>query len=298
MSPRAWSVRRHRRAFLRDGMLVLAASSASVRGAAAPSSASQLRFGLVTDLHYADKPAAGTRCYRETLDKLAEAKDRFQDASLEFLVELGDLIDAADAVDTELAYLRRVNREFASVCEDRHYVLGNHCVDTLRKAEFLQEVGQERSYYSFRRSGIHLIVLDACFRHDGAPYGRGNFQWTDTNVPPEELEWLAAELADGDDPVIVFVHQRLDVSDKHGVRNNAAIRERLERSGRVLGVFQGHSHRNDYREIAGIHYCTHVAMVEGSGAKENAYSIVDVRGDGSIHLHGFRRQRSYEWQEC
>ena len=245
-----------RRAFLRDGTLVLAAASPVAQSLAAPTPASRLRFGLVTDLHYADKPAVGTRYYRETLDKLAEAQDCFRESSLAFLVELGDLIDAGDSIEAERASLQQINRAFSTISDDRHYVLGNHCVQTLRKDEVLDQVGQERSFYSFRRAGIHLIVLDACFRHDGVPYGRKNFQWTDTNIPPEEIDWLAAELAKGDEPVLVFAHQRLDVSNHYSVRNHAAVRQQLEQSGRVLAVFQGHSHHNDHREIGGNHYCT------------------------------------------
>ena len=94
---------------------------------------------------------------------------------------------------------------------------------------------------------------------------------------------------------ISLVSQRLDVTDNHGVRNSAVVRKQLERSGRVLAVFQGHSHKNDLRDIGGIHSCTHVAMVEGSGPGNNAYSTVTVRGDGTLELHGFRQQRSYHW---
>ena len=290
-------VQQPRRQFLQEATLVLTAAATIPPVLAAAAENPILRFGLITDLHYADKPAAGTRYYRETLDKLAEAADHFENDSLDFLVELGDLIDRADSVPTELGYLRRVDHEFASICAERHYALGNHCVDTLRKEEFLDEVHQKESFYAFHRSGIHFLVLDACFRHDGLPYGRKNFVWTDTNIPPHELEWLEGELASGHEPVIVFAHQRLDVGDKHGVRNNAAVRQLLERSGRVLAVFQGHSHKNDYREIGRIHYCTHVAMVEGSGSGNNAYSTVDIHHDGSLQLHGFRQQESYHWPE-
>ncbi len=99
-----------------------------------------VRIGLVTDLHYADKDPAGSRHYRETLKKLEEAAAAFQQAKVDFIVELGDLIDAADSVDVELGYLRTINRHFAQICSQRHYVLGNHCVDMLSKQEFLGEV--------------------------------------------------------------------------------------------------------------------------------------------------------------
>jgi len=155
-------------------------------------------------------------------------------------------------VDVEQGYLKTINREFSAVCKDRHYVLGNHCVDTLNKEEFLGSVGQEKSYYSFDRGGIHFIVLDSCFRSDGEPYGRKNFQWTDTYIPPAELEWLEADLRTNEFPVIVFAHQRLDVSTNHGVKNNADTRKILESNGKVLAVFQGHSHQNDLKEIGGM----------------------------------------------
>ena len=50
--------------------------------------------------------------------------------------EFMHLIDAADSVALEQRYLRTINKEFANICPKRHYVLGNHCVDTLKKEEF------------------------------------------------------------------------------------------------------------------------------------------------------------------
>ena len=284
-----------RRTFLQDGTLLLTAATA-VRPSFAESPNSALRVGLVTDLHYADKPSAGTRHYRETLRKLDEAAQQFERDKPDFLVELGDLIDAADSVDTEQRYLRTVNQKFAAICDDRHYVLGNHCVDTLKKEEFLGTVEQKRSYYSFDRSGVHFVVLDACFRSDGQPYQRKNFKWTDANIPAKEQEWLRADLQSTELPVIVFAHQRLDVSNNHGVRNNAEVRKILEARGNVKAVFQGHSHANDVKEIGGVHYCTLVAMVEGSGADNNGYSLMTYQSDGTIEVQGFRKQDDYQWK--
>jgi hypothetical protein len=283
-----------RRAFLRNGTLLLAtvASSSVLAG----QQESVLRVGLVTDLHYADKPPAGSRHYRETPDKLAEAAAKFSGNQPDFIVELGDFIDAADSVDAELGYLKRINKEFLPICGHRHHVLGNHCVYTLNKREFLDVVEQPESYYSFDVGDFHFIVLDSCFRSDGTPYGRKNFEWTDPNIPAAELEWLKANLNGTKKKTVVFAHQRLDVSNHYGVKNADSVRKVFEESGRVLAVLQGHSHKNDHNEIGGIHYCTLVAMVEGSGANNNAFSMMEIAAGGTIRIEGFRKQADYDWK--
>ena len=276
-----------RRTFVRNGALVLAAASLTPADLFARDEEARLRVGLVTDLHYADKPPAGTRHYRETLGKLAEVARQFHEHKPDFIVELGDFIDAAASVDVEQRYLKKVNTVFSTICEDRHYVLGNHCVDTLTKDEFLGGIDRKKSYYSFDRGGFHFVVLDACFRSDGKPYERRNFEWTDANIPPAELDWLKTDLKMNEKPVIVFAHQRLDVSNNHGVKNNAEVRKLLESSGNVLAVFQGHSHQNDLKIIGGIHYCTLVAMVEGSGEANNGYSVMEIESNGTIRPNWF-----------
>lgn len=290
-----------RRAAIHNGSLVLAATAIAPQFLApaslwADEADVAVRAGLVTDLHYADKPAGGTRHYRETLDKLETAAEKFGSSKLNFIVELGDLVDAADSVSTELGYLKTINTQFSAIHKDRHYVLGNHCVDTLTKEEFLGQVEQPRSYYSFDRSGVHFIVLDACFTSGGKPYGRKNSKWDDANLPPAELEWLEADLQSTDNPVVVFAHQRLDVSSAHGVKNNAAVRKILEANGQVLAVFQGHSHQNDVKQIGGIHYCTLVAMVEGSGADNNAFSVLEISKNHDLRVVGFLKQNDHQWK--
>ncbi len=157
-----------RRSFVKNGSLILLGGAATLPTAlqAADSATGSensakrlLRAGLITDLHYADKDPLGTRHYRETLGKIAEAGAYFEKQKPEFSVELGDLIDAADSVETEMAYLGTIHREFAALPGDKHCVLGNHCVDTLTKREFLDGVGQKDSYYSFDSAGARRWIF-------------------------------------------------------------------------------------------------------------------------------------------
>jgi alkaline phosphatase len=290
-----------RRSFLRKGSLILLGagldwSQATRLLADEPTAKPLVRVGMVTDLHYADKPARGTRYYQESLVKLEEAARQFEKDQPDVVVELGDFIDSAGSVELDQSYLKRIHKSFSALPGQKHYILGNHCVEMLKKEEFLAGVGQEKSYYSFDQGGIHFIALDACFRSDGQPYGRQNSQWTDANILPAEVEWLAADLKANDKPVVVFAHQRLDVSNIYGVKNCAEVRKTLEDAGNVLAVFQGHNHKNDHREIGGIHYCTLVAMIEGTGAENNGYSTLDLFDGGTIRLSGFKKQARYAWE--
>lgn len=289
----------NRRAFLRNGTLFLATAAAMKAGPSWADDKSEaknrLRIGLVTDLHYADKDPAINRYYRETPEKLAEAAEKFGERKPSVLVELGDFIDSSRDVETDKRFLKRINDGFTPIADDRHYVLGNHCVETLTKDEFLGGVGQERSYYSFDRGGFHFVILDACFRSDFEPYGRENSDWRDANIPPDEVDWLQQDLKATDKKTVVFIHQRLDVENNYGVKNAPQIRGVLQDSGKVLAVFQGHHHRNDLKTIGDIPYCTLVAMIEGTGPENNGYSVLEIAPDGSIRLEGFRKQESREW---
>lgn len=291
----------NRRTFLHRGSCYLLAAGAGLGSAgkllAADSNAKPLvRFGMMTDMHHSDKKMRINRYYRKTLEKLQVAAVELKKAKPAFVVELGDFIDKAKEVEVELGYLKRIHQDFDKLPGKKHYVLGNHCIDTLTKEEFLGVVGQEKSYYSFDEGGVHFVVLDSCFLKDGTPYGRNNSRWNDANFPQEELDWLAKDLKQTKNKAIIFVHQRLDTEDGYSVNNADAARKVLEDAGNVLAVFQGHSHKNKHNMINGIHYCVHRAMVEGGEEKDNGFSTLDVFADGTIKLTGFFDQKNYEWQ--
>lgn len=276
-----------RRAFLKGSALCLA-SAATV--ALPLEERPALRLGLITDIHHADKPTSGTRHYRDSLAKVRESVATFNRHDIQVAVELGDIVDRAETVAVELAYLEQIEEEYAKISAERHYVLGNHCVDTLNKEQFLEHTGAEKTYYSFDRAGTHFVILDACFRRDGTPYGNRNFTWTDTAIPPRELRWLERDLQKNRRPTIVFAHQRLDTHDAHGVKNSPQVRRILEAHGQVQAVFQGHSHRNEIRWMRGIPYVTLQATIEGAGPANGACSILDLHADGRLVLEGFRQQ--------
>lgn len=255
-----------------------------------------VRFGVVTDCHYADADPAGKRFYRQSLGKLGECVTRMNAEKVDFLIELGDFKDQGRPpveADT-LAYLKDIEAVFQRFNGPTYHVLGNHDTDSISKPQFLDRVTNTgidpaRSYYSFDAHGLHCIVLDANYRSDGVDYDRGNFDWTDANLPVAELDWLRKDLTATAGPAVVFVHQLLDGTDSVSIKNAGQVREILEASGKVQAVFQGHHHEGRYSQINGIHYYTLRALVEGHGEDSNSYAIVEVTGDLTIRIVGYYR---------
>lgn len=282
----------------------LKASAASLMNVAMGSYLSQTRaesrpntsrFGIVTDPHYTNR-TYGTRYCDQSLDKLAECVELMNKQAVDFLVELGDFKDQDDPPDerTTLSYLQAIEAEFKQFNGPIYHALGNHDMDSISKSQFLTnventDIAPELSYYSFDVNGLHFVVLDANYTSAGIDYDHGNFNWTDALIPALELEWLDQDLASAEGPTIIFIHQLLDGTGSHYVKNAADVRRILELSGKVMAVFQGHYHTGNYNEIQGIHYYTLKAMVEGSGARNSAYAIVEVHADRSITVSAYRQ---------
>jgi len=259
------------------------------------------RFGIVTDCHYADADALGTRFYRESLDKLTECVALMNAERVDFLIELGDFKDQnrPPVEQRTLSYLQASEKVLQGFDGPTYHVLGNHDMDSISKMQFLTHVENTnidsgRGYYSFDLNTLRCVVLDANYKADGTDYDHGNFDWTDANIPSEELDWLKQNLASAPGPVIVFIHQLLDGIGSVYVNNAADVRQILQASGKVLAVFQGHHHSGSYSNIAGIHYYTLKALVEGSGPENNSYAIAEVYPDGGIIITGYRKAVSMQ----
>ena len=141
-----------------------------------------VRFGIVTDCHYANADAAGTRFYRQSLNKLAECVELMNAEKVDFLIELGDFKDQ-DRPSVEqrtLSYLEAAEKVFQDFNGPTYHVLGNHDLDSISKAQFLGRVeniniDSSRSYYSFDVNGLHCVVLDANYKGTGLAQERPRF---------------------------------------------------------------------------------------------------------------------------
>ncbi len=276
--------------------MVVSATSGKLNGATPLTSRSgeTVTFGIMTDPHYAEKEVWNNRYYRDSLEKVATCIETFNVVKPDFVIGLGDFIDAAER-DIEIGFLETINRALRKFEGDVHYVLGNHDHATFSKEEFLSMTGARGAYYSFYHGPFHFVVLDANYNRDGSPYCAGNFHWTETYLPKEQQAWLEEDLARaGEGPSFVFVHQNLhDETNPHGVKNAPEVRRILEHAGTVRCVFQGHDHSGGSAVINGIHYITLKGMVEGPGIENNKYAVTTARMDG-FNLEGFGTQGGHK----
>jgi alkaline phosphatase len=262
--------------------------------------AQTLRFGWITDIHHSQAAIKWNRYYFESLDKFAEAIDLFNRAGVDFVIETGDLKDQCETAspDETRLYLREAETAFSHFSGPRYHVFGNHDLDDMSKAEFQSMtsnfgIPQNQSYYWFDACGFRLVVLDACFMANGADYNANNFAWYDTAIPAPELVWLSRTLESSPFPVLIFVHQPLDGEGQRYVSNNMEVRTLLEQSKKVVAVFQGHIHEGGYSLIGGIHYITLQSVVDGPGAQNSSYALVDV-SYSQLVVYGFRRAKSLQ----
>jgi len=263
-----------------------------------------LRFGIVTDSHYADTDMRDNRYYRESMDKMTECVDLMNEQKVDFLIELGDFKDQDEPAVEErtISHLKAIEQVFQKFNGPTYHVIGNHDVDSLSKEQFMANITNtgiktKSTYYSFDHKGIHFVVLDANFLPDGTPYDHGNFVWNNTVIPQSQLDWLANDLNKTKLPTIAFCHQQLWGNTGTCVRNAGDVRNILQNSGKVLASFDGHEHNGGYKIVEGIHYYTLKGMVAGSGQENNTYAIVEVLPDKNIIVTGYRKAESRDFSQ-
>lgn len=275
-------------------------SLASVVCVAGICSAQGITFGVIADPQYANTATSGTRYYRSSLTKLAQAADSFQVHAVPLVAVLGDFINGYTATDTAPALrdLDSVNLRLNRFTGEKYAVIGNHDVTSLSKAEFLGRVSTSvrSNYYSFDKGNFHFVVIDGNYRADGVDFNHNNFTWSDAWVSPAEITWLTADLAAaGTKTVFAFIHYILDTTVTSGecLKNAGELLRIFENAGNVKAVFSGHNHAGGYKNFNGIHYIVMRGMIENAlPASSFAEATVTTAGD-SLIVKGYFNQPSY-----
>ena len=266
----------------------------------------RIEFGLVPDAQYCDCDTSGTRYYRNSLDKLQEATQTFNEENVDFTVQTGDLIDRNTSSFDDILPI------YNMIEGPKYHVLGNH--DFPLTTDYITDIlDMPNQYYDFKQKNFRFIVLDTndlslyANPKDSEKYqqsqemynaikaeGASNAQTWNGGVGDEQLEWLRSVLkksAKTNEQVIVIGHMPLYPENNHNVWNDKDVIKELEAAGNVVAYFNGHNHAGNYGFKNGIHYVNLKGMVET--ADTNSYSIVRVFKD-HIELDGFGREPDRE----
>lgn len=274
----------------------------------APSGEAPLvRFGVLTDCHYADKnmmPSGGSwkngdMYYRDSLVKMRRFVSVMNERKPDFVIELGDFKDmsAHPTKEETFGFLETIEAEYAKFEGPRYHVLGNHDMDIFTKEEFFSRITNDGvrptcGHYAFERGGVRFLALDSCYAEDrdDRPFANENWRGNGIFIPPAERAWLKAELAAaGNRPVIAFCHHRLDPNTQPGtaVHNASEIRSIFKEAGNVRAVFTGHVHTGGSCNMDGMLYYSLRGMVIGPSDVANSFAEVGVYPSGHVSITHF-----------
>jgi 3',5'-cyclic-AMP phosphodiesterase len=245
-----------------------------------------MRFALISDVHFGP-PASHQGKLRKLTHLSKELVEAFvdrmrQEPRPDLVINLGDVLED-EAVEPDRQRYARFVELLAQIGRPVLHVAGNHDTINLTPEELCGMWGNAPStVYSQDHHGIHFSVLRTIEHRDER-----------IELPEEQIRWLERDLAATQLPSIVLMHHPASEMRLEGnrwfekqpyicrVAERRALREVIEKSGKVLAVFNGHVHWNHLDVIAGIPYITLQSLTENldddaPGRAAAAYAVCDL----------------------
>jgi manganese-dependent ADP-ribose/CDP-alcohol diphosphatase len=263
-------------------------------------------FGVISDVQYCDCEPAGSRFYRLTTGRLREAVNSFRTDSVDFVVNLGDLIDRD--YDSYKPVLDILDSSGLKV----YHLRGNHdySVDDRYKKHLPLPVPGKKGYYSFSQGNFRFIALDG---NEVSTYATNNksaiqkvenyllflkdsgnanaINWNG-GISSSQLDWLKIQLdeaAEVKENVFILCHFPLFPDNMHNLLNYKDVNSLLGNYKNIVACFSGHNHSGNYGNFNMIHFVTMKGMVESNNS--TSYAIVEVY-DNKIWIRGAGREMS------
>jgi Icc protein len=245
-----------------------------------------MRFALISDVHLG--PPASHQGKLRKLTHLSEqlvesfATRMRHELAPDLVINLGDVLEDESSERDRERYARFCEL-LAGIGKPVLHVAGNHDTINLTVQELCSMWGNANSAtYSQDHHGVHFAVLRTIEHRSER-----------IELPAEQISWLRQDLAATQLPSIVLMHHPASEMRLEGNRwfekrphlcrvvERRALREVIEKSGKVLAVFNGHVHWNHLDVIAGIPYITLQSLIENldddaPGRVAAAYAVCDL----------------------
>lgn len=243
-----------------------------------------MKIGIFADSHYCkEETLCFTRKPSLSLVKIKEMLAFFKKESVDLCLCLGDVIDKFREKSEALKYILRIKDEINSSGIPYLAIQGNHDCNNFSAAEFYALMSTPSLPFVYETETHNFVFIDGNYRSSGRSFYEEGVEWTDSNVPRDQVEFLKISLDKSEKPCVVVLHENLDptVQKDHIVKNAEEIRCIAEQSGKVDLVLQGHYHSGSDTTLNDIRYVTVPAMCEG---KENRFIILDLN---TMQIHRY-----------
>ena len=265
-------------------------------------------FGVITDVQYADCSSFENRYYRSSIDKLEEAVSVFRKDAVDFIVNLGDLIEQ------DYESYKPVLSTLSSSGIKTYHITGNHdySVDPRYLSRLPVFTESREGYYSIIYKKYRLVFIngneistyssdsktmirqaDECINKMKKDGKINAIEWNG-GIGSTQLEWINNQLDEADDnteKVILFCHFPVAPENIHNLLNYDEILEMLFKHTSIIAWFSGHNHAGNYGCLNQIHFVTFKGMVETR--KDNSFAIIETYNN-RISIRGYGRENSLE----
>lgn len=263
-------------------------------------------FGLITDVHYCTAQPEGSRFYNKSLAKLNESLASLKADSVDFLINMGDLIDR------DYSSYKPVLEIIESSGLKTYHCLGNHdySVDAKYRKRLPLPMPGKSGYYSFTIGDFRFIILNGneistyastskaatkkAEEYIAGLKAEGMINAVEWNGGPgiKQIEWLGSQLdeaSSANEKVFIICHFPTYPENVHNLLNYREINTLLENYHNIIAWFSGHNHSGNYGNFNMIHFVNLKAMVETE--ETGAWSVVEVYRN-KIWIKGSGRERS------
>lgn len=263
-------------------------------------------FGIVADVQYADCNPAGNRYFRSSIEKLENAVTVFRENSVDFIINLGDLIER------DYESYKPVLNILNSTGIKTYHITGNHdySVDPRYLTRLPVFTESREGYYSIIYRKFRFIFLNG---NEISTYasvnktlikqaddliaklkknGEINAIYWNGGISRTQIDWMISQLneaADNSEKVILFCHFPIAPDNVHNLLNYKEINVIHIKYTNIVAWLNGHNHEGNYTTVNKVHYVTFQGMVETK--KNNSFAIIDTYND-KISIRGYGRENS------